>query len=160
VTCMVARGPAAAAAPLDAMLLPAAPLAADGVRTHLLRLYFVDHDALVSGLPTVRAGRGSIVGAPIPIADGGVALRYRPPRIATPSSDTLTVALHGRERALAVALEPSGRVTLALEVPPGPLLLGHGAATTLKLSVRDAAGRPTRAALRLGASIGRVGDLR
>jgi hypothetical protein len=157
---LLAAGLRAQAAPLDAVLLPAAPLAADGERTHLLRLYVVERDALATVVPTVRAARGTIVAAPVTTSDGGVAFRYRPPHVTAPATDTLTVALRGREARLPVALEPAGRVRLSLEVPPGALLLPRGAATTIKLHVRDAAGRPARAALRLGASVGRVGGLR
>ena len=161
VGCLVASAlRAQAAPPIDAVVLPSAPLTADGERAHRLRLYVVAGDALASGVPTVRAARGEIIAAPVPTSDGGVALRYRPPRVSAPATDTLTVSLRGRERALPVALEPAGRIKLALEVPQAPLVAGHGAPTTLKLHVRDAAGRPTRAALRVGASIGRVGALR
>jgi hypothetical protein len=158
--CVVAVALRVEAAPLDAVLMPAAPLAADGERAHLLRLYLLAGDALAPGLPTVHAQKGTIVGAPTTTSDGGVALRYRPPRVTAPTSDTLTVTLRGHERALPIALEPAGRVKLALEVPTAPLAAGHGAATTLKLHVRDAAGRPARAALRVGASVGKVGPLR
>ena len=157
---VASAAPVALAAPLDAVLLPAAPLAADGERAHLLRLYVLAGDALAAGVPTVRAARGAIVGAPVPTSDGGVALRYRPPRVTAPASDMLTVSLHGRERTLPVALEPAGRATLKIDVPAAPLVAGHAAPTTLKLHVRDAAGRPARAALRIAASVGRVGALR
>src|SRR5437899_1109829 len=96
--CMIAAALRASAAPLDVVVVPAAPLAADGERAHLVRLYVLAGDALASGVPTVRAAHGAIVGAPVPTSDGGVALRYRPPRVAAPSSDTLTVSLHGRDR--------------------------------------------------------------
>lgn len=155
-TCVVAAAGSVAAAPPDAVLLPAAPLAADGERAHLLRLYVVDRDALVAGVPSVRAARGAIVGAPVPTSDGGVALRYRPPRVLAPTSDTLTVSLRGRERAITVALEPVGRTRLALEAPSTAFLLGRLGAAPFKLHVRDAAGRPARAALRLAASVGHV----
>ena len=161
VGCLVASAAnAVLAAPLDAVLLPSAPLAADGERAHLLRLYVLAGDTLAAGVPAVHAARGAIVGAPVPTSDGGVALRYRPPRVTAPAGDTLTVSLHGRERTLPVALEPAGRGTLKIDVPPGPLVAGHAAPTTLKLHVRDAAGRPARAALRIAASVGRVGALR
>ena len=160
VGCIATAAVRASAAPLDVVVLPAAPLAADGERAQLLRLYVAAGDALVAGVPSVRAARGAILGAPVPTSDGGVALRYRPPRVTAPTSDTLTVALKGRTRQLSIALEPAGRVKLALEVPPAPLIAGRGAPTTLALHVRDAAGRPVRAALRLGASVGRVGPLR
>ena len=45
-------------------------------------------------------------------------------------------------------------------MPAAPLVAGRGAPTTLKLHVRDAAGRPARAVLRVAASIGRVGAVR
>ncbi|MGZ3430179.1 MAG: hypothetical protein ACXVCV_26195, partial [Polyangia bacterium] len=157
--CMFAAAPSASAAPLDVVVVPAAPLAADGERAHLMRLYLLAGDALAPGVPTVRAARGAIVGAPVPASDGGVALRYRPPRVTQPGSDTLTVSLRGRERQLTIPLEPAGRVKLSLETPAGPLVAGRGPPTTLKLHVRDAAGRPARAALRVGASVGRVGAL-
>jgi hypothetical protein len=157
--CMIAAALRASAAPLDVVVVPAAPLAADGERAHLVRLYVLSGDALASGVPTVRAAHGTIVGAPVPTSDGGVALRYRPPRVAQPASDTLTVSLRGRDRQVTIPLEPAGRVKLALEVPTGPLVAGRGPPTTLKLHVRDAAGRPARAALRVSASVGRVGEL-
>jgi hypothetical protein len=157
--CMIAASARAAGAPLDVVVLPGAPLSADGQRDHLLRLYVVTDDALVPGVPTVRAARGAIVEGPVVTADGGVALRYRPPRVTAPGSDTLTVALDGRETKVAVALEPAGRLALSLEVPAAPLVAGRGAPATLALHVRDAAGRPARAALRVGASIGRIGVL-
>src|SRR5947209_19977606 len=92
VGCMVASALRAwAAPPIDAVLLPSAPLAADGERTHLLRLYVVAGDALATGVPTVRAARGAIVAAPVATADGGLALRYRPPRVTAPATDTLTI---------------------------------------------------------------------
>src|SRR5690242_9842274 len=116
---MIAAAVRAQAAPLDAVVLPSGPLAADGERAHLLRLFVVDKQALATGVPSVRAARGAIVGAPVPASDGGVTLRYRPPRVAAPATDTLTVTLHGREARLPVALEPAGRVHLAIDVPPG-----------------------------------------
>ncbi|HEX9102435.1 MAG TPA: Ig-like domain-containing protein, partial [Polyangia bacterium] len=161
VGCMVASAASVAfAAPLDAVLMPAAPLAADGERAHLLRLYVLAGDALAAGLPTVRAARGAIVAAPVPTSDGGVALRYRPPRVTAPATDTLTVSWHGHARTLAIALEPAGRGKLTIDVPPAPLVAGHATPTALKLHVRDASGRPARAALRIAASVGRVGALR
>ena len=159
-SCVVAAALPARAAPLDAVLLPSAPLIADGERVHLLRLYVFGEGALAAGVPTVRAAHGTIVGAPSPVSDGGIALRYRPPKVAQPAGDTLTVVLRGKSAQLAVALEPAGRVKLALEVPQGPLLLGRGSETPLKLHVRDAGGRPARAAVRMAASVGRLGPLR
>jgi hypothetical protein len=158
--CMFAAAPRASAAPLDVVVVPAASLAADGERAHLMRLYVVAGDALASGVPTVRAARGAIVGAPVPASDGGVSLRYRPPRVTAPGSDTLTISLRGRDRQVTIPLEPAGRVKLSLEAPAGPLVAGHGSPSALKLHVRDAAGRPARAALRVGASVGHVGALR
>ena len=158
--CLVAAASRAGAAPLDVVLFPAAPLRADGERAHLIRLYLLAADALVTGVPTVAAARGEIVGAPTPTSDGGVALRYRPPPVAATSSDTLTVTLRGQTAQLPVALEPAGRVRLSLEVPPGALVIGRDGETPLKVHVRDAAGRPARAALRVGASVGRVSPAR
>lgn len=160
VACVVAVALRAAAAPIDAVVLPSAPLDADGERAHLLRLYVTSGDALASGVPSVRAQKGTIVAAPVPTSDGGVALRYRPPRVSAPASDTLSVTLHGQTRTLPLALQPAGRGKLTLEVPAAPLVAGKGAPTTLKLHVRDAAGRPARAALRVAASVGRLGPLR
>ena len=158
--CVVAVALRAAAAPIDVVVLPSAPLDADGERAHLLRVYVLAGNALATGLPSVRAQKGAVVGAPVPTSDGGVALRYRPPRVSAPASDTLTVTLHGQTRTLPLALQPAGRGKLALEVPAAPLVAGRGAPTTLKLHVRDAAGRPARAALRVAASVGRLGPLR
>ncbi len=158
--CVVAVALRVSAAPLDAVIFPSAPLEADGERAHLLRLYVIAGEALATGVPTVRVNKGAIVGAAVPTSDGGVALRYRPPRVTATATDTLTVALRGRERAIPIALEPAGRARLTLEVPPLPLVAGKGPPTTLKLHVRDAAGRPARAALRVAASVGRIGPLR
>jgi hypothetical protein len=152
--CMVVTAQAAWAAPADVVLFPAAPLAADGERTHELRLYVVAGDALAAGLPVVRAARGAIVGAPAASADGGIVVRYRPPKVTAPARDTLTVVRDGRETRLPVALEPAGRLQLTLEVPEGPIVLARGAKTTLRLHVRDAAGRPAAAPLRVSASVG------
>jgi hypothetical protein len=155
--CVIAAASAApATGPLDVVVFPAAPLQADGERLHTLRLYLLDADTVAPGLPTVRAAHGAVVGALLATPDGGVALRYRPPRVTVPTSDTLTVTLRGREARLPVWLEPTGRVRLTLETAPGPLFIGRGATTTVKVHVRDAAGRPAPAPLRVGASVGRV----
>jgi hypothetical protein len=137
------------------VVFPAAPLAADGTRAHLLRLYVVDGDRLVAGVPPLKTQRGVIVGAPAPVSDGGVALRYRPPRVSSPSADTLTVVVRGKKLEVPIALEPAGTMALSFDVPR-ELVLQKGATATVKLHVRDAAGRPARAALRISSSVGRV----
>lgn len=158
--CVVVASSEALAAPADVVLFPAAPLVADGERTHELRLYVVAGDALAPGLPLVRAARGAIVGAPSASDDGGVVVRYRPPKIGAPGRDMLTVVQNGRETRLPIALEPAGRLQLTLEVPEGPVVLAKGTKTSLKLHVRDAAGRPAAAPLRVSASVGTVGAAR
>jgi hypothetical protein len=147
--------PRAQAAPLEAIVLPPGPLVADGERVHTLELYLVDGDALATRAPQVTAQHGAVLeqrAAP----DGGVYLRYRPPKVAQPASDTLTIAARGHPLSVNVPLEPAGRLKLAISVSPDPLLLGRGATAEVRVHVRDAAGRPARAPLRLGASIGRV----
>ncbi len=162
--CVVVVAQVAQAAPLDVVLFPAAPLAADGEKTHELRLYVVAGDALAPGVPTVRAARGAIMGAPAASRDGGVVVRYRPPRAAAPARDTLIVVLDGREARLPIALEPTGRLKLTLEAPEAPIILARDpkskVKTTLTLHVRDAAGRPAAAPLRVSASVGSVGPAR
>jgi hypothetical protein len=141
---------------LEAVLLPPGPLSADGIEVHAIKLFLVEGGALVPGLPTVRAQKGALVGAPELEPDGGVLLRYRPPRVDAPTSDLLSVAARGTLTRLALPLEPTGRVQLTLSVTPSPLVLGAGASATVRVAVRDAGGRPARAPLRLGASVGRV----
>jgi hypothetical protein len=143
----------------EALLLPSHPLVADGARVHTLRLYVIERGALEPGPQAVHALRGAIVGTPAPAVGGGLDLRYRPPRVRGPERDTIRVVAGGRTLEAQVALEPPGRTQLELRVTPDPLLLAKGAEAEVRLSVRDAAGRPTRAPLRLGASVGRISPL-
>src|SRR3954465_951093 len=85
---LLAGSPARA---VEAVILPSQPLAADGARVHLLRLYVVDGDKL-PGAPSVRATHGAVVGDPVSADDGGLSVRYRPPRVSRPGADTLHVA--------------------------------------------------------------------
>jgi hypothetical protein len=144
------------AAALEPVLLPAGPLAADGVTVHRLKLYLVEGDRLVAGVPTVHATRGAIVGAPALEPDGGIGISYRPPRVSAPGDDVLSVAARGTLTRVEVALEPVGRLQLTVAVSPTPLVLGRDATAEVRVTVRDAAGRPARAPLRLGTSVGRV----
>jgi hypothetical protein len=146
---------AAPAAALEGALFPQAPLIADGTRVHLLRLYVLDRDRLAPGVPSLRAQKGAIVGAAAPVSDGGIALRYRPPRVTAPTTDTLTITLRAHKIELPIALEPAGTVRLQLDVP-AQMTLQKGATATVKLHARDAAGRPARVPLRVSASVGRV----
>lgn len=145
---------------LEAVVLPGRALEADGARVHLLRLFVVDGGAPVAGVPSVRAAHGAVVGAPVPATGGGFSLRYRPPRVARPERDTLAVTVDGRTAQAPIALKPAGRVTLELAVSPDPLVLQKGQTAELRVSVRDAAGQPARAPLRLGASVGRLSSLK
>src|SRR5260370_36938413 len=104
----------ASAAPFEAVLLPPGPFIADGERAHTLELYLVDGDALLTRTPPVTAARGALVESPRAAPDGGVLLRYRPPKVASPSSDTLTITLKGKPLTVAVPPEPAGRVKLAI----------------------------------------------
>src|SRR5690349_20247580 len=128
---------AARAAPLEAAILPSHALTGDGERIHTLRLFVVDRDHLISGAPSVRASRGALVASPALDPDGGVTLRYRPPKVISAGADTLTVAWRGRSVELPLALEPAGRTRLQLEVPTSPLLLQKGARAEVKVHVRD-----------------------
>jgi hypothetical protein len=150
---------AARAGAVEVVLAPSTPLTADGLRVHTLRLYLTDGDALAAGVPQVRATHGAVVGAATAVSDGGIAVRYRPPRVTASGSDTLLVTLPRATLSVPVPLEPAGRVQLALTVAPDPLLLGRGATALVKLKVRDAAGRPARAPLRIGASVGKLSSL-
>jgi hypothetical protein len=142
----------------EAVLLPGHALQADGARVHTLRLYLTEGDVLVAGVPSLKAHHGAVVSAPQPAGDGGFVVRYRPPRVAKPASDTLLVTPAGSAKVLPVevALEPAGAVQLQLSVSPDPLVLGRGVTAEVHVSVRDAAGRPTRAPLRIGTSIGKL----
>jgi hypothetical protein len=154
--CVALLSAASPAWALEALVFPSRPLVADGTRVHVVRVYFTEGELLLTGVPQVRATHGAVIGSPIPATDGGVSLRYRPPKVSAPSSDTLSFTLGDRQVAANVALEPAGRVQLSAQVSPDPIVLGAGAEATLKVKVTDPAGRPVRAALRLGASIGKV----
>jgi hypothetical protein len=153
---MLATGSPARA--LEAVLLPSQPLEANGTRVHVLRLYLLDGDKLVPARE-VRAAHGAVVGTAIPVEDGGLALRYRPPRVTAPSRDVLHVLAGGQDVPVEVVLKPPGRTQLQLEVTPDPLLLGKGTTAEVRLHARNPAGEPVRAPLRLGASVGRVSPL-
>src|SRR5262245_9595495 len=132
------------AAALEVVAFPAAPLGADG--DHLIEIYVVDGEALVPGTPMVRAQHGSVSevrAAP----DGGWLLRYH----AAKGPDQLLVTTRRGTAKVDLAVEPAGRVQLAMTLSPSPLLLEKGAHAEVRISVRDAAGRPGRAPLRLGA---------
>jgi hypothetical protein len=103
----------------------------------------------------VHAQKGSILDSPRATPDGGWQIRYRAPH--GPARDTLTVQSRRGPAKVELTVEPLGRVQLSMTVTPSPLLLDKGAHAEVKISVRDAAGRPARAPLRLGASVGRVG---
>jgi hypothetical protein len=158
-TLTIAGGLARPAWGFQPVLLPAHSLRADGTSEQLLALYLVDGDALETALPEVRAARGQIVGAPQKSEDGGFRLRYRPPRVSAPSTDTLTVSAGGKSRAVTVRLVPGGRVRLEVSLHPDPLLLEKGAKAEVRVRVRDASGQPVRAPLRIGASVGRLSRL-
>lgn len=145
---------------LEAVLLPDKPLVADGQRLYVLRLFLVEGEALVPGVPEARAEHGAVVGTPLPAQGGGVSLRYRPPKVSAPGADTLAISIGGKSTSARVALEPAGRTRLAIEVSPDPLLVGKGAEARVIVRASDAAGRPARAPLRLGASVGRLSPLR
>ncbi len=147
-------GCSAGASALEVVALPAMPLSADA--EHLLSIYLVEGETLVTGVPSVRALRGSVVEAPRPAADGGFLLRYRAPRGTAPMTDQLIVTTRRGSARVELAVEPAGRVQLAVTVTPAPLLLEKGAKASVHVTVRDAAGRPARAPLRFGASVGRV----
>jgi hypothetical protein len=155
--CAALVWPARAGA-VEAVLLPGHALKADGGRVHTLRLYLLEGEVLVAGVPSVRAHSGAVVSAAQPAEDGGFVVRYRPPRVGKPASDTLLVTPAGSTKVLPVevALEPAGAVQLQLSVSPDPLVLGRGVTAEVHVSVRDAAGRPTRAPLRIGTSVGRL----
>src|SRR5690349_4706506 len=120
--------PGSGSAGAHALLLPGGPLRADGESAHLLRLYVIEGEALERTPPQVTAQRGAIVEPPRAAPDGGYDLRYRPPRVHAPESDTLTVTARGVRLSLPVALEPAGRTQISLSVTPDPLLLGRGQA--------------------------------
>jgi hypothetical protein len=147
-------GLCARAGALEVVALPSAPLGADAEQ--LLSLYVVDGDALVTGVPQVRAQKGTLVEPPRAAPDGGVLVRYRAPRALGPTTDLLIVNTRKGSARVELAIEPAGRVQLTLSVPPAPLLLEKGAHAEVKILVKDAAGRPAAAPLRVGASVGRV----
>jgi len=91
--CMLTAGSPAGA--IEAVVLPAQPLAADGARVHVLKLYVVAGDKLI-GASSVRAAHGAVVGDPVPADDGGLSIRYRPPRVGRPGGDTLHVIVGGQ----------------------------------------------------------------
>jgi len=151
---------AAPSSAVEAVLLPAHPLAGDGVHAQELRLYLLDGGQLVRAPPPeLRAAHGAVIGAPAALPDGGFAVRYRPPRVTTRDGDTLRATVNGRTVEARVLLEPPGRTQLALTVSPDPLLLGKGARAEVRIVARDAAGRPVRAPLRAGASVGTLSPL-
>src|SRR5260370_31216110 len=146
---------AAGAAARELVLLPAAPLIADGERAHHLRLYLVSGGKLVPGSIEVKAALGEIVAPPAREPDGGFGFHYRPPRVQAPTADQLTVLGPELRRHVQVLLEPTGSLRLSMEASPDPLVLGSASRAVVRLHVRDPAGRPARAARRLGARGGR-----
>lgn len=154
---IVLVGARAIAAP-SPVVLPRGPFVADGARSYALEVYLVDGEsaAPVPDRVEVRAARGQIVEPPERAPDGGLRLRWRPPRVEAPSVEQLTVG----GKVVALSLEPGGASRIAIAVSPDPLVLAPrgGARETaeVKLEVRDAAGRPVRAALRLGVSVGEI----
>jgi hypothetical protein len=145
---------------VEAILLPAHPLTGDGARVHVLRLYLTDGGQLVHpALPELHATHGAVVGSPVSLPDGGYGVRYRPPKVRGPESDSLRGTVNGKPIEAHVALEPPGRSQLTLTVSPDPLLLGKNAQAEVRLSARDPSGRPMRAPLRLGVSVGKVSPL-
>jgi len=150
----------AGAAPVEAVLVPKAALAADGRHVHRLRLYLLGGEVPISGVPSVEAQHGAVVGPAVIAPDGGVTVRYRPPRVTTPEADTLHVTLaDARTVDVPVSLEPSGRAQLQLTVSPDPLVLARDATAQVSVHVRDLLGRPVRAPLRIGASVGKLSRL-
>jgi hypothetical protein len=141
----------AGASALEVWAFPSAPLAAEA--EHTLEVYAADGETLVQ--PTVRARDGSVLDGR-PAADGGWLVRYRAPRLTAPGTDVLTVTSRRGSGRAEIAIEPMGRVQLAMTVSPTPLLLDKGAHAEVRISARDAAGRPARSPLRLGASVGRL----
>jgi hypothetical protein len=143
-----------------AAILPSAPLYADGERVHVLKLFVADREALSPPLG-ITAAKGTTVSSPIATSDGALTFRYRPPRTTSPTVDTLTLSAAGRAVAdVRVGLEPAGATTLTVEVLGAPLVLDRGAKAEVRVHARDAAGRPTRAPLRVGASVGKVSALK
>jgi hypothetical protein len=152
---LAALAPSRATA-FEAVVLPAGALGADGTREHTLQLFLVEGEALLTAFPTVKAARGAILEPPREAPDGGVLVRYRPPAVSAPASDTLSVSLRGASAKVTVPLEPAGRASLTIAVSPTPLLVEPGASAEVRITVRDPAGRPARAPLRLGASVGKI----
>ncbi len=151
---------AAAAHAAEVVVLPAGPLPSGSERA--LAVYLVDGERLVApARVAVRAARGQVVEAPAKAADGGWRFRYRAPAVEAPLADTLRVEAGAVHAEVPLPIEPAGRTRITVEVTPSPLVLGPRArereTATVLLHVRDAAGRPTAAPLRLGASVGRVG---
>jgi Carboxypeptidase regulatory-like domain len=142
---------AAPANALEVWAFPSAPLGGDG--EHLVAIYALDGEALTA--PTVRARDGQVVDAKA-APDGGWLVRYRAPRVTALATDVLTVTTRRGTGKVDIAVEPVGRVQLAVTISPSPLLLEKGARAEVRIRARDAAGRPARSPLRLGASVGRV----
>jgi hypothetical protein len=139
------------ASALEVWAFPAAPLGGDA--EHLIEVYAADGEQLLT--PTVRARDGAVLetrAAP----DGGWLVRYRAPHVSAPASDNLTVSTRRGSGRVELALEPVGRVQLAVTLSPSPLLLENGTHAQVTIRARDAAGRPARSPLRLGASVGRI----
>jgi hypothetical protein len=141
-------------------LLPSAPLHADGDRVHVLKLFVAEREALRPPI-AIAALKGAVLSSPIATSDGALTFRYRPPRTVAPAIDTLTLSAAGRTVAeVRVGLEPAGSTTLTVEVLGAPLVLERGATAEIRVHARDAAGRPSRVPLRVGASVGKVSALK
>src|SRR5438093_442614 len=120
---LVAAAAVAHAAP-EAIVLPSGPFAADGERSYALEIYLVEASALARPARIdVHAARGQVLEPATGAPDGGFRLRYRPPRVSAPTSDTLLVENGGARQPIVVGLEPLGRTQIALEVQPDPLVL-------------------------------------
>jgi hypothetical protein len=138
-------------------LLPSSPLYADGQRVHLLKIIATEQfhrgNHKVSGL---RAERGTLFGTAEVASDGTTIVQYRPPKVAGFTRDHLRLVYDAKETAIELALmPPPSPVHLAIEV--APLVSTKNTTTEVRIHVRDDAGRPARAALRLGASLGQIG---
>ena len=149
---LVALGVMSAAPAVGApelVVLPSAPLEAEGLRR--LRVYLVDGNQLKT-VGVLKADRG-VIERTRTLADGGVELDYRPPKLSD-GNDRLRVT--GAE-ATVTLLKP-GRPQLGMQVAH-ELTLGKGQSTEVVLTLRDATGKPLAGRPRLGASVGKVGPL-
>ncbi len=143
-------GTASADVPKGVSVVPADALIANGQVVELALI----GDRVGAPLPSVRAELGTVL-AVTALSTHSLRVRYRTPTLDRPATEQLALSSGAR---VPLPLRAAGRVTLQIHVTPSPLVLtAHPTGSAnMMISVRDPAGQPAAAALRLGASIGHL----